>query len=151
MITYLSQRDSRWAQNKLGLSSLTVGRYGCTTTAICMGLSAFNQKMMPNQLAAVPENYTKDGLIVWQNLKLPGNFKFKKRVQGRVDAAIQSSLKDPNEFVVLQVNNGQHWVLALSKTFFGNDYNVADPWWGDKRKACKDYKNITGSSHFSRL
>ena len=73
-----------------------------------------------------------------------------KRLYTRDDAVIQAALKDPNSFVLLQVDNGQHWVLALSKTWFGNDYNVADPWLGKKVTACSMYHNITGCAVFYR-
>lgn len=150
MLTLLSQRDKRWSEKKLGPSPLTVGRYGCTTTAICMGLGAFGFKVTPDQIAKDTKAYTKDGLVIWQNLKLPGGFRMRARLQGRNDAAILASLRSPDEFVVLQVGNGSHWVLATGKTLFGNDYRIADPWSGDRSTACGRYKNVTGSAHFTR-
>lgn len=112
-----------------------------------MGLSAFGVKMFPNEIARVLTHYTKDGLIIWQNLNLP-RFKFQKRLYGRNDGAIQASLKAPDEFVILQVDNQQHWVLATGKTLWGNDYRIADPWDAKRKTACGAYKNITGSAHF---
>lgn len=147
-MTYLSQRDPRWSDKKLGKSKLTIGRYGCTTTAICMGLSAFGITLTPDVIAADPKSYTSDGLILWQNLKLPQGWRLRARIQERNDNAIQASLKSSNEFVLLQVSDGAHWVLALNKTLLKNDYNIADPWFGDKRTACGAYRNITGSAHF---
>lgn len=135
---------------KLGTSPLTVGRYGCTTTALVMGLRSFGIDVLPPDIAKYPRFYTKGGLIIWNNLVLPEGFHCEKRIYSRRDDEIVASLKDPNKFVILQVDNGQHWVLALSKTWFGNDYSVADPWFGDKRTACGMYKNITGSAHFTR-
>ena len=148
MLTLLSQRDPRWAQNKLGASSLTVGRYGCTTTAICMGLSAFGISITPDVIASNGASYTADGLILWGKLKLP-KFKFVKRGYGRDDAAIRASLAAPDEFVILEVNHS-HWVLATGKTLFGNDYKIADPWFGDRSTAVGRYKAITGSAHFKK-
>lgn len=155
------QRDPRWAKNFLGNSNLTIGRYGCTTTSICNGLRYFGAIITPAQLAMNPSNYTREGypdgagLIIWDQLTIPGGFHCIKRIGNRWapkrdDAAIQKSLKDPNEFVILQVDNGQHWVLALGKTLFGNDYRIEDPWFGDKRTAIGTYRNITGSAHFRR-
>jgi hypothetical protein len=113
-----------------------------------MGLSAFGVMIAPDEIASDINAYTQDGLILWQNLKLPGKWHLRARIQGRNDAAINASLKSPDEFVLLQVSDGSHWVLALSKTFFGNDYNIADPWTGTKRTALGAYRNITGSAHF---
>lgn len=149
MITLLSQRDPRWAQKKLGNSPLTIGRYGCTTTAICMGLSAFGVAITPDVIASNSTSYTTDGLILWTNLSLP-RFKFLKRVNVRDDAAIKASLAASDEFVILEVNHS-HWVLALGNTLFGNDYKIADPWFGDKSTAVGRYKEITGSAHFKRI
>lgn len=147
---YLSQRDKRWSQLKLGASDLTIGRFGCTTVALTMGLRSFGIDIWPDYFAKYPRFYTTGGLIIWNNLVLPDGFRCEKRIASRNDAEIMASIKDPNKFVLLQVDNGQHWVLALSKTWFGNDYNVADPWFGDRRTACGTYKNITGSAHFIR-
>lgn len=146
----MSQRDPRWANAKMGISNQVLGRVGCTTDAICMGLSAFGFTITPDVIAKQKKSYTKDGLILWGNLILPGNFKMRARIYGRNDAAILASLRSPDEFVILQVANGAHWVLATSPTIFGKDFNIADPWHGDRAKACGRYKNITGSAHFTR-
>ncbi len=145
----LSQRDPRWSQTKLGQSSLTIGRYGCTTTCISMLTSYFGIWQSPIEIATAPGNYTADGLVLWPNISsMLKSMKFDKRIQGRNDAEIMASLKDPNKAVILQVDNGQHWVVAIKKTLFGNDYVIYDPWFGDKRTACGSYKNITGSAHW---
>lgn len=107
----------------------------------------FNCYVPPNILAIDVSRYTRDGLVNWQKMTF-ANFKFEKRLYGRNDVDIMASLKDPNKAVLLQVDNGQHWVVALSKSFFKNDYNIADPWLGDRRTACDTYRNITGSAHF---
>jgi hypothetical protein len=104
----------------------------------------------PNVIAAHKDWYTPDGLVLWSHFQFQ-KFAFDRRYQGRNDDAIQACIKDPNRAVLLQVDNGQHWVVALSKTIFGNDYVVADPWFGDKRTACGTYKNITGFATFKRL
>ena len=151
------QRDPAIAGNKLGASNLTIGRAGCTTCAVCDGLHFFGFKITPEFLAADPNLYTKpgdpqgEGLILWQELNklLPGGFKMIKRNTSRVDADIIASLKDPNQFVILKVNNGAHWTLAL-RTLPKNDYLVDDPWTGKKVSALSIYHNIVGSVHFGR-
>lgn len=150
-ITPLSQRDSRWANIKMGPSNLTLGRFGCTTTSLCSGLSAFGFTLTPDVIAKQKKSYTKDGLILWQNLILPGKFRMRARIQGRNDEAIKASLRSPDEFVLLQVSNGAHWVLATSQTILERDFNVMDPWFGDRSTAVGRYKNISGSAHFTRI
>lgn len=151
MLTIYSQRDPRWAQVKLGISNQTLGRSGCTTCSICTGLSAFGITFTPDLIASDKNAYTKDGLIIWDNLVLPKNWHRRSRIQGRNDNAIIASLKSPDEFVILQVANGSHWVLATGKTLLKNDYKIADSWYGDRATAIGRYKNITGSAHFSRV
>ena len=152
---YLSQRDPRWKDVKLGASNLTMEKFGCTTTALCMALRSFGYDIWPDAIAKRKENYTKDGLILWNNLLLPGNFKFKMRIGSpsnfvRNDKEIIKSIKDPNGFVLLSVGNNTHWVLAMSKLLLRDNYKVADPWKGKQEICIPEFKNITGSSHFSR-
>lgn len=104
----------------------------------------------PSELAHNVNNYTKDGLIIWKNLKFD-KMKFASRDYGRNDRMIQQAIKDPNRAVILQVDNGAHWVTALRKTYVGNSYIVADPWSGDKCDVIKRYKNITGAAFFEGL
>ncbi len=103
----------------------------------------------PAWIAASKDLYTQDGLVIWAKAVFP-KMAFEHREEGRNDANILSALKDPNRAVMLQVDNGQHWVVALRKTLFWNDYVVVDPWFGDKRTACGTYKNITGAAYFKR-
>lgn len=146
---YLSQRDPRWAALKLGQSKLTVGRYGCTTTCISMLSDYFKSFIDPGKLATATLKYTKDGLIIWQSVDNIPHMKFEARMYGQKDAEIMASLKDPKKAVILQVNNGQHWVVALRRSIWNKkDYTVLDPWTGKQCGALKIYHNITGSAHF---
>lgn len=159
-MTIVNQRDERWANLKLGKTSLTVGRYGCTISSICAGLGYFGFDISPKVLAAqdsyTDKNYKDgEGLILWNKVILPGGFRMRSRIHGRNDDAIIASLKNPNEFVILEVDNS-HWVLALStfgvnKLPLVNDYRMMDPWYGDNvwRTGAR-YKRITGSAHFTR-
>lgn len=147
----LSQRNPAWASNKLGLSLLTLGRYGCTTTSISMLSDYFSQYISPDKIASHGEWYTKDGLILWDKLSF-GKFKFVKRGYGQNDADICEYLKDPKKAVILEVNNRAHWVVAIKKALFSKDnYIVADPWYGRDVDCKKVYHNITGYALFSRL
>lgn len=146
---YFSQRDPRWANVKLGASNIDVYHYGCTTTCISMLSDYFGCLSYPDAIAKVKTNYTADGLILWSNLKFT-KMAFVWRQYGRNDSLIRTSLKNPDTAVILQVNDGKHWVVALRPTVFGNDYVCLDPWTGKKCDVIKTYKNITGSAHFTR-
>lgn len=109
----------------------------------------FGKPITPDWIASHNDWFTPAGLVNWQKFAIPG-MAFAGRGQGRDDQLIQACLKDPNRAIMLEVNNGSHWVVALSKTFFGNDYNIADPWDGTKTAAIKKYHNITGAAHWKR-
>jgi hypothetical protein len=145
---YLSQRDPAWAEDKLGVSTLTVGRYGCTTTCISMLSDYFGSYKTPKELAHNAYNYTPTGLVLWTHLAFD-KMKFVWREYFEDTKRIDAAIKDPKQAVILQVNHGQHWVVALRKTWYGNDYLVLDPWDGSKCFAKKKYHNISGAAFFS--
>ena len=103
----------------------------------------FGFRVTPDQVALHPGCCDAQGEYQWN---YPFPFILEKRIDGRNDAEIMKSLKDPKRGVILQVDNGAHFVLALKKNLFGS-YQVADPWFGDTCDAVKRWKNITGSRH----
>lgn len=143
----LSQRDSRWASHRMLPSTLTIGRYGCTTTCISMLSDWYGHFRTPNIMASMHIPYTQDGLIIWGGMKLQG-FNFQKRLKTTDHKAIQESLKGKDTSVILEVDHC-HWVVALSRVPFTNTYRIADPWDG-KVKLSTAYKKVTGSAHFTR-
>lgn len=146
---YLTQRDPKWSNKRLGASTLTVGRFGCTTTSIAMISDYFGCYQSPDVIASVPTNYTSDGLIVWSKFKW-SKMRFDRRYYGEQTAIIDEALKNPNKAVILQVDNQAHWVVALRKNLFGKDYVCLDPWDGKKKDTKRTYKNITGFAVFCR-
>ena len=128
---------------------LTVGRFGCTTTCISMLSDYFGCYKNPIELAHNVGNYTNDGLVLWENFRFD-RMKFVRRVYGRNDTLIQEALKDEDKGVILQVNDGAHWVLPIKKNLIGNDYTIVDPWDGKKKNCLNTYRNITGSAFFAR-
>lgn len=149
---HLSQQDPRWANAKLGKSNVTVGRFGCTTTAISMLSDYFGCYKDPGELAMQQDLYTPDGYIIWANLRFD-KMQFEDRLRGSgMFAEVNACLRDPNRAVILEVNGGAHWVTALRKHWWpgSNDYVCLDPWTGRKCLARGVYKNITGAATFSR-
>lgn len=141
MLSY-SQRNPKWAANKLGNSALTIGRYGCTTTCIADLSTYFGDNLNPLQVSKAIQ-YTRDGLILWQSCKFK-HFQFWFREYGRKDTNIRNALADPKLAVILEVDKS-HWVVATGT--FGADYKIADPWFGD-RSTTKRYNRITGAAYF---
>lgn len=157
---YLSQRDPRWAQDKLGASKLTVGRFGCTTTVISMISDDFGCYKSPLALAHNAANYTADGLVLWKNIEasFDGELRFVWRGYGPKGAGyvsvvtdfapILKALANPKQRVALQVDSGAHWVKLKSKNAVGKDWTAIDPWDGKDCQVLAKYKNITGFAIF---
>lgn len=157
----LSQQDTRWAASKLGASEITVGKYGCTTTCISMISHDFNCYKSPLELAHNANNYTPDGLILWNNF----NTTFKDQMRfvwrgygagGRATPMLDFSpllaaLKNPNQRVALEVNNGAHWVKLVKKNVIGRDWTAIDAWDGREINVLAKYRNITGYAIFEDL
>jgi len=103
----------------------------------------------PLEIAKNLANYTESGLVLWKNMdKFFQGMGFEWRAYGFDKKRIDESLKDKNKAVILQVDGGKHWVVALRKAYIGNDYIILDPWDGKKCGALAKYKTITGSAHF---
>lgn len=153
----LSQSDKRWSTNKIGKSSLTVGRWGCTLTSLSMLSSFYGCYKSPAELAVIPGLFTPQGLLIWGMVEkvFKGKIKFVFRYgQGnkavRNDKAIRDSiLNSPKTSVILEVRNHSHWVVATG--VYGNDYYCVDPIDGQRKLVLKAFGNITGSAHLTQL
>ena len=145
---YLSQRDPAWAEKKLGQSNSTLGRWGCTTTSISMLSDYFECYKSPLEIASNVNNY-QDDLILWSHLAFD-RMQFVKREKVRNDKGLQNALSGPDTAVILQVNNGAHWVVAARSHRTRDEYTIIDPWDGKKKNCLASYHNITGAAYFSR-
>lgn len=143
----LSQRDPKWSDIKLGKSNVAIGKYGCTTTCLSMVSDWFNIYKDPSQIAQTID-YTRDGLIIWTSLSNIG-LKLDQRVYSFDDNSIDKALSNTDTCCILQVN-GNHWVLALSKSLFGG-YRIADPWFGDKSTTSRYDNHVTGIAIISKI
>ncbi len=144
---YLSQLDIAWAAKKLGASTLSIGRWGCTTTCISMLSDYFGSYESPLEIASHGDYYLKDGRILWNKLKFK-NMRFVTREYGRHDDNIMKAISNPSKAVILEVNNNTHWVLPRRKALFGNDYVAVDPLSAKEINVISKYKNITGAAYF---
>lgn len=153
----LGQRNPLWSSVKLGASDVDVAHYGCTTVCLSMLSDYFKCYVSPSLLAHNAHNYNAKGEVLWNNLKFD-KMQFLWRAYGvlgpghvspyKDDKRILEALKDPKQAVLLQVDNGKHWVVALRKTLIGNDYLVADPYYATKNTARGTWHNITGAAYF---
>jgi hypothetical protein len=123
-----SQNNPKWKDDFMGDSNLTLGKYGCLTSAICTLASYFGETLTPKDLASHKELYTKDGLIIWNQLNhILKKLDFLLRIRSFSEKAIDDALVyDPNKCVLLNCDFGYHWVGALKKTYLG--YTASDPY-----------------------
>jgi hypothetical protein len=139
---FFGQRDTRWANVKIGKTNRTIAQVGCTTCTVSDATSWFfpAKPINPGTLAQRLD-YTVDALILWQSLSKIG-LQLKQRFYNHDKAAISAGLKDPNCTVHLNVDKGGHWVFALNAIPMTNSYWVHDPWTNSK----KVYGGVVGGA-----
>jgi len=128
------QGDSRWADKTIGNTDLTLARWGCTITSICMLFTKFYRKSLyPNEVCKTWKFTDKktypslpEGLILWHETDFDG-MEFVKRGYGYNKEEIKKYAQDKNYAVIVEVEN-RHWCAV---TWFGGTWPVlADPWTG---------------------
>lgn len=134
----LSQRDSKWKDDKLGTSSLTLGASGCAVSSVAMLLSGYGYNETPGSLNNKLKN--KGGFIgaaiVWGAISaIYPKVKFSNIIICRDSdaplAAIDASIAR-GQPVLVEVDSSPasglqtHWVVLYAKK--GSDYLMLDPW-----------------------
>ena len=148
MIVSFPQRDPQWAALKISPSDLTIGRFGCVITALASMSAGFGDNLTPPEVADKCK-FTDGGLIIWQFCDF-SSFEWVHREYFRNDRKIGPALSDANRAVLLQVNEGAHWVLGLGYDKMRESYVIADPWFGDMCVMSRYKNSITGASYFRR-
>lgn len=159
-----SQRDPKWAAVKLGKTQFPIGRYGCTITDIAMLSSYFasikfgksnNPAFFANALS-----FTSEGYLIWESLpkvsamRMTKRFKKEEMSNLNMNKLILAALINPKSAALIQVN-GNHWVLATGtvKDQNGNiktgEYQIADPFFGDRSTTARYGNKITGGAIIS--
>ncbi|MBE6943651.1 MAG: hypothetical protein E7453_05255 [Ruminococcaceae bacterium] len=105
-VPYYLQTDSRWSWVTLGPSGQTMGKIGCTTTALAMAESYRQGKTIYPDAMAKKLSYTSSGSLYW-----PSNY---VGVTSGLDLkAIYEYLKQGKPVIVgfTNRNGGQHWAV----------------------------------------
>ena len=136
------QRDPRWASQKIGKSSSTIGLYGCTITAIAM-IADLTPDEVNTRLTAV-NGYQVD-LILWSKINeaIPC-LKFEWRGYQYDNAKVKKAI-DENGVCLVEVDfdgsiatpRDRHWVL------YKGSQRLCDPWTG-REAATSKYPRTTG-------
>jgi ABC-type bacteriocin/lantibiotic exporter with double-glycine peptidase domain len=146
---YLCQTSPEWAGVKIGNTKQTVGRIGCAISCVSMISDYFGEYKSPKEIAQ-KGHFTTDGRLYWDSIsKLFKKFKFVSRT-GKNMAKIKQAIVDPNQAVMIQVNNGSHWMTCVHAETYASDFLCVDPINGKVRSALGDYRNITGAAFFTK-
>jgi peptidoglycan hydrolase CwlO-like protein len=130
---YLSQRDSRWANERIGNSSYTLFESGCLVTSVTMIHNRYGHNITPANLA------DHDAYFIFGSMRIPwpapSGKSYKLLSWGYNKDKIENELDDNNPVIVgVHANNaaGTHF-LVLSEEDDG-DYIMYDPWYGPDLK-----------------
>ena len=134
----LSQMFSGWHDILIGKTNETVGRKGCLITCISMITDFIGRYVNPGELAQLLD-FTDSALLYWNSVT-KAKLDFVYRFYYRDDVKIKKAFNDPDQFVVLKVNNN-HWVWLIGMS---GGYKVADPYYGDIIYLSKRKYKITG-------
>lgn len=143
-VQVLSQRDPRWATQKLGQSDIaTIGAYGCTLTCLAM-LAKLSDVLKANELLKNNGGFS-DALIYWQNVPRGlTNLKFIGRYKYYDNNTVRDYVYNKKIPVVVEVDaapigapRSSHFVLYLG------DGKCADPWTGRIRPT-NDFPKVKG-------
>ena len=133
------QCDSKWGSDGLGSSS-TICKVGCLISAVSMALAGAGKKIggaVPtpknlNSFLKANGGYSGNG-FVWGSVE-----RFGVKYEGKVSDknAVRTAICG-NKIVILNVNNGGHWVLATG--FNGDTFNVNDAGYSRTTYGVKDF------------
>lgn len=126
-----SQKDPRWASDKMGGSGASMKAEGCLVTAASMALTNLGFKLSPGDLnARLKQNkgYTKSGQLVWAGIdRVTGGGATARFYNSVSDEIIQSCMRDgfyPMARFILP-NGRTHWSMIVAVNAQG--YHMRDP------------------------
>jgi len=129
----LSQRDPQWADVKIGQTPMPLKLLGCTVTCISMVSDLFVCYIDPGKLAQMLR-FTPGARVYWESIgEIFPSIKFFWRFYTPDLRIIDEALKNPDKRLLLNIQKGKHWVLAIRRIPLTSTYQVADPWTGTRR------------------
>jgi hypothetical protein len=132
-VSIFSQRDPRWARQKVGTGTLTIGRVGCLLTCVASVLTDLDVDTDPRRLntwLTANHGYASDNLFVFKSVQPLGvklaTLIFCPTTPAPLDT-IKAGFAAGQECIVeVDFQPGgkveQHWVRLLDET------TIADPW-----------------------
>ncbi len=149
----LSQRVGPWANDHIGASSVTCAQDGCAFMSLingCRAMGLIPLSFDPRPLLHDASNFDAKGDILWDVIcpKISPKLVHEGNEYNEDDTKIFATLKDPDRFVILNVDFGRHFVLGWHKPFFGKDIIAADSWYGQLKPVKATWHNIVGERYF---
>ena len=132
-----SQKDTRWASDKLGTSSVTIGAYGCLITAASMVCTYFGKDTDPGKInkdLITVNGYESSNLLRYNAITTlyPDIIVDWDKFLADPDDALIDEVLVQELPVIVQVDYNpetsaldQHWVIIIGKD--QNGYLIADP------------------------
>ena len=128
---HYQQRDPRWAGDRLGDTSQTLGAVGCLVSSLAMGSSALGAPVEPaelNRRLGALHGYTREAWLIWDTVR--------PATGGAVDVAVHAqptheamdAALERGELPVVKFflpSGAPHWVLVVGKD--GEEYLIQDP------------------------
>jgi len=129
--TAFLQKDPRWANDRLGKSSDTMGSDGCLVTATAMALGNLGFKTTPadlNKRLTATDSFTKQGWLIWSGIE--------KVTEGRANARYYDTVTDRDINKCLRdgyypmtrfylPNGRSHWAMIVKRDARG--FHMRDP------------------------
>lgn len=130
LITPLSQNDSRWKNEKLGNSNLTIGNYGCFITAYAM--------LSDKTPSEINDLFKKNNLFSGASVKKDYN-KIKELLNLDFDGESYDGYLKPTYHTIKEVDfspapgKQQHFVIRIYDPYDPNGGYIVDTWDGQKK------------------
>lgn len=125
------QKDSRWAGERLGRSSDTMGSDGCLVTAASMALANLGFQTNPSDLNArltQVDGFTPKGWLIWDGIRKVTGGRAKAHFYDDVSEDVINSCMRRGDYPLVQfyLKNGRsHWAMILKRDARG--YHMRDP------------------------
>jgi hypothetical protein len=122
--SYYSQRDSRWANKRIGGTKYLMADFGCAVTSVAMAYK-FNSSNTTPQTILSSADFTTQALIYW-----PSGWLNSGKVSSVDWKAVDSELSKKNVVIAhIKTSSGPgHYVVIHHKD--NKDYVVHDPYFG---------------------
>jgi len=159
---YYSQRDSKWSNDSIGGTSLTMGDFGCAVTSVAMVFAYHDEDVEPDDIAE-KTSYFYSGLMDWGDGGLLSKYDMELKVRTGHSTSyvdwddIEDYIEDDDLPVIVFIkgsgSNG-HYVVVHGYDDENDDFVVHDPYWGSNLllgTSKKIIKSIYGSASVDQV